>query len=105
MIVKCSLFFYCFTRLLILISFLTFLVFYLVKYFLAVLIFVEIKKNLSSVLNRDSFLTLRQSMIDMVLATELTKHFEHVNKFISIVTKSNSAVLDQVSYIGFDLVI
>ena len=37
-------------------------------------------------------------MIDMVLATELTKHFEHVNKFISIVTKSNSAVLDQVSF-------
>ena len=48
-------------------------------------------------------MTLRQSMIDMVLATELTKHFEHVNKFISIVTKSHSnaaaAVLDQVPFI------
>jgi len=53
--------------------------------------------NIFKNMPRDSFLTLRQSMIDMVLATELTKHFEHVNKFISIVTKSNSAVLDQES--------
>jgi len=55
------------------------------------------KANIFKNMPRDSFLTLRQSMIDMVLATELTKHFEHVNKFISIVTKSNSAVLDQES--------
>uniref|UniRef100_H2ZJ61 PDEase domain-containing protein n=1 Tax=Ciona savignyi TaxID=51511 RepID=H2ZJ61_CIOSA len=36
-------------------------------------------------------MTLRQSIIDMVLATELSKHFEHVNKFISIVTKNNNS--------------
>lgn len=55
------------------------------------------KSNIFKNMTKENFMTLRQSMIDMVLATELTKHFEHVNKFISIVTKShsNSAVLDQ----------
>ena len=38
-------------------------------------------------------------MIDMVLATELSKHFEHVNKFISVVTKNNNDNgVEQVSY-------
>lgn len=56
------------------------------------------KSNIFRNMPRENFMNLRQSMIDMVLATELTKHFEHVNKFISIVTKthsSQSAVLDQ----------
>jgi len=57
------------------------------------------ESNIFKNMPRENFMTLRQSMIDMVLATELTKHFEHVNKFISIVTKSHSnaaaAVLDQ----------
>uniref|UniRef100_A0A8C2CG74 Phosphodiesterase 8B n=1 Tax=Cyprinus carpio TaxID=7962 RepID=A0A8C2CG74_CYPCA len=30
---------------------------------------------------RNQFRTLRQAIIDMVLATEMTRHFEHVNKF------------------------
>lgn len=41
-------------------------------------------------------------MIDMVLATELSKHFEHVNKFISVVTKShNSNANEQVDVASF----
>uniref|UniRef100_A0A8C0GGJ2 Phosphodiesterase 8B n=1 Tax=Chelonoidis abingdonii TaxID=106734 RepID=A0A8C0GGJ2_CHEAB len=31
--------------------------------------------------------TLRQAIIDMVLATEMTKHFEHVNKFVNSINK------------------
>ena len=30
---------------------------------------------------------MRQSVIDMVLATEMTKHFEHLTKFINIFAK------------------
>ena len=40
----------------------------------------------------------------MVLATELSRHFEHVNKFVSIVTKSNSnntPINDQVSLVAY----
>ena len=30
---------------------------------------------------------LRQSVVDMVLATEMTKHFEHLSKFVNIFAK------------------
>uniref|UniRef100_A0A1I8IRR7 Phosphodiesterase n=1 Tax=Macrostomum lignano TaxID=282301 RepID=A0A1I8IRR7_9PLAT len=38
---------------------------------------INIFKNMS----REDYKTLRQSMIDIVLATEMAKHFEHVGKF------------------------
>lgn len=41
---------------------------------------VNIFKNLSSELYRD----VRQSVIDMVLATDMTKHFEHLAKFMNV---------------------
>ncbi len=31
---------------------------------------------------------MRQQIIDMVLATEMSKHFEHVNKFISAINQA-----------------
>ena len=34
-------------------------------------------------MNHEDYQTIRSNVIDMVLATELGKHFEHVNKFIS----------------------
>jgi hypothetical protein len=34
-------------------------------------------------LNLEEYQNVRANVIDMVLATELGKHFEHVNKFIS----------------------
>ncbi len=37
--------------------------------------------------HRDSFKLMRQSIIDMVLATEMSKHFVHVNKFQSVFSK------------------
>lgn len=36
---------------------------------------------------RNRYRTLRQAIIDMVLATEMTKHFEHVNKFVNSINK------------------
>ncbi|GAB1599374.1 high affinity cAMP-specific and IBMX-insensitive 3',5'-cyclic phosphodiesterase 8B-like isoform X2 [Argonauta hians] len=44
---------------------------------------VNIFKNLS----QDDFCSMRYSIIDMVLATEMTKHFEHVSKFNNCISK------------------
>ena len=30
-------------------------------------------------------MAMRQTMVDMVLATEMTKHFEHLNKFVGVI--------------------
>ncbi|GCB82792.1 hypothetical protein scyTo_0023869, partial [Scyliorhinus torazame] len=35
----------------------------------------------------NEYRTLRQAIIDMVLATEMTKHFEHINKFVNSINK------------------
>nr|XP_036276253.1 high affinity cAMP-specific and IBMX-insensitive 3',5'-cyclic phosphodiesterase 8A-like [Pipistrellus kuhlii] len=45
------------------------------------------KSNIFKNLERSVYRTLRQTIIDMVLATEMTKHFEHVNKFVNSVVK------------------
>ncbi|XP_036909436.1 high affinity cAMP-specific and IBMX-insensitive 3',5'-cyclic phosphodiesterase 8A isoform X2 [Sturnira hondurensis] len=45
------------------------------------------KCNIFKNMERNDYRTLRQAIIDMVLATEMTKHFEHVNKFINSVNK------------------
>lgn len=44
---------------------------------------VNIFKNLDS----QTYKVVRQSVIDMVLATEMTKHFEHLSKFVNVFTK------------------
>lgn len=41
---------------------------------------------------RNEYRTLRQAIIDMVLATEMTKHFEHVNKFVNSINKPIAAL-------------
>ncbi|KAM7048304.1 high affinity cAMP-specific and IBMX-insensitive 3',5'-cyclic phosphodiesterase 8A isoform 2-T2 [Molossus nigricans] len=45
------------------------------------------KCNIFKHMARNDYWTLRHTIIDMVLATEMTKHFEHVNKFINSVNK------------------
>ncbi|KAJ8261257.1 hypothetical protein COCON_G00169800 [Conger conger] len=50
------------------------------------------KCNIFKNLERTQFRTLRQSIIDMVLATEMTRHFEHVNKFVNSVNKPMTAM-------------
>ncbi|KAI5708649.1 hypothetical protein M8J76_000180 [Diaphorina citri] len=44
----------------------------------------EDRANIFKGLERDTYKVARQSIIDMVLATEMTKHFEHLAKFVSV---------------------
>ena len=39
--------------------------------------------NIFKNLTRDEYRVLRSIIIDMVLATEMSKHFEHLNKFLN----------------------
>ncbi|XP_052520219.1 high affinity cAMP-specific and IBMX-insensitive 3',5'-cyclic phosphodiesterase 8A-like [Budorcas taxicolor] len=50
------------------------------------------KCNIFKNMERNDYQTLRQGIIDMVLATEMTKHFEHVNKFVNIINKPLAAL-------------
>ncbi|KAM9820508.1 high affinity cAMP-specific and IBMX-insensitive 3',5'-cyclic phosphodiesterase 8B [Neosynchiropus ocellatus] len=45
------------------------------------------KSNIFKSMDRTQFRTLRQAIIDMVLATEMTRHFEHVSKFVNSINK------------------
>ncbi|XP_070256682.1 high affinity cAMP-specific and IBMX-insensitive 3',5'-cyclic phosphodiesterase 8A [Myotis yumanensis] len=47
----------------------------------------EDKSNIFKNVERSDYRTLRQAIIDMVLATEMTRHFEHINKFVNSVVK------------------
>uniref|UniRef100_A0A4X2LSX0 Phosphodiesterase n=1 Tax=Vombatus ursinus TaxID=29139 RepID=A0A4X2LSX0_VOMUR len=49
------------------------------------------KCNIFKNIDRTHYRTLRQAIIDMVLATEMTKHFEHVNKFVNSINKPMAA--------------
>uniref|UniRef100_A0A665VTF0 Phosphodiesterase n=1 Tax=Echeneis naucrates TaxID=173247 RepID=A0A665VTF0_ECHNA len=50
------------------------------------------KCNIFKNIERNEYRTLRQAIIDMVLATEMTKHFEHVNKFVNSINKPLAAL-------------
>ncbi|KAJ8343978.1 hypothetical protein SKAU_G00313070 [Synaphobranchus kaupii] len=50
------------------------------------------KCNIFKNMDRNEYRSLRQAIIDMVLATEMTKHFEHVNKFVNSINKPLAAV-------------
>uniref|UniRef100_A0A3Q3GP23 Phosphodiesterase n=1 Tax=Labrus bergylta TaxID=56723 RepID=A0A3Q3GP23_9LABR len=50
------------------------------------------KCNIFKYIERNEYRTLRQAIIDMVLATEMTKHFEHVNKFVNSINKPLAAL-------------
>uniref|UniRef100_T1IWR2 3',5'-cyclic-AMP phosphodiesterase n=1 Tax=Strigamia maritima TaxID=126957 RepID=T1IWR2_STRMM len=43
--------------------------------------------NIFANMDKDDYRTIRHSIIDMVLATEMTKHFEHLAKFVNSFTK------------------
>ncbi|XP_026320938.1 high affinity cAMP-specific and IBMX-insensitive 3',5'-cyclic phosphodiesterase 8 [Hyposmocoma kahamanoa] len=40
--------------------------------------------NIFKNLDRDTYKTVRHNVIDMILATEMTKHFEHLAKFVNV---------------------
>ena len=44
--------------------------------------------NIFQNLDRDSFKLIRQGIIDLVLATDMSKHFVHLNKFVCVFTNS-----------------
>lgn len=46
--------------------------------------------NIFKNLDRETFKEVRHSVVDMILATEMTKHFEHLTKFVNVFTKSLS---------------
>uniref|UniRef100_A0A3B3US57 Phosphodiesterase n=1 Tax=Poecilia latipinna TaxID=48699 RepID=A0A3B3US57_9TELE len=50
------------------------------------------KSNIFKHIERNEYRSLRQAVIDMVLATEMTKHFEHVNKFVNSINKPLAAL-------------
>ncbi|XP_009701542.1 PREDICTED: high affinity cAMP-specific and IBMX-insensitive 3',5'-cyclic phosphodiesterase 8A-like, partial [Cariama cristata] len=50
------------------------------------------KCNIFKNMERNEYRTLRQAIIDIVLATEMTKHFEHVNKFVNSINKPLAAL-------------
>ncbi|KAJ3605165.1 hypothetical protein NHX12_027215 [Muraenolepis orangiensis] len=50
------------------------------------------KSNIFRNIDRTQFRALRQAIIDMVLATEMTRHFEHVNKFVNSINKPMAAI-------------
>ncbi|XP_064618530.1 high affinity cAMP-specific and IBMX-insensitive 3',5'-cyclic phosphodiesterase 8B-like isoform X3 [Lineus longissimus] len=43
--------------------------------------------NIFKNLDRDDYRAIRQTIIDMVLATEMQKHFEHLSKFVNNIVK------------------
>lgn len=50
------------------------------------------KSDIFKNIDRNQFRTLRQAIIDMVLATEMTRHFEHVSKFVNSINKPMAAI-------------
>uniref|UniRef100_A0A8C4NWD3 Phosphodiesterase n=1 Tax=Dicentrarchus labrax TaxID=13489 RepID=A0A8C4NWD3_DICLA len=50
------------------------------------------KSNIFKNTDRNQYRTLRQAIIDMVLATEMTRHFEHVSKFVNSINKPMASV-------------
>lgn len=50
--------------------------------------------NIFRGLERDTYKVVRQNVVDMILATEMTKHFEHISKFVSVFNKPSVAIED-----------
>ncbi|XP_041369550.1 high affinity cAMP-specific and IBMX-insensitive 3',5'-cyclic phosphodiesterase 8B-like isoform X2 [Gigantopelta aegis] len=53
--------------------------------------------NIFKCLSRENYRTMRQFVIDMVLATEMKQHFEHLSKFVNSINKNCLRYDDDVS--------
>nr|XP_026490797.1 high affinity cAMP-specific and IBMX-insensitive 3',5'-cyclic phosphodiesterase 8 isoform X2 [Vanessa tameamea] len=54
--------------------------------------------NIFKNLDRDTYKSVRHNVIDMILATEMTKHFEHLAKFVNVFyAKSNGSKEDNMN--------
>ncbi|KAF7274331.1 hypothetical protein GWI33_013003 [Rhynchophorus ferrugineus] len=49
-------------------------------------------------LDRETYKLARHNVIDMILATEMTKHFEHLAKFVNVFCTRNSSELESDEY-------
>ncbi|XP_055517269.1 high affinity cAMP-specific and IBMX-insensitive 3',5'-cyclic phosphodiesterase 8A isoform X3 [Leucoraja erinacea] len=58
------------------------------------------KCNIFKNMERSDYRVLRKYIIDMILATEMTKHFEHVNKFMNCIVKPLSGFDDSAITVG-----
>ncbi|XP_068083282.1 high affinity cAMP-specific and IBMX-insensitive 3',5'-cyclic phosphodiesterase 8 isoform X2 [Anabrus simplex] len=59
--------------------------------------------NIFKGLERDVYKVARQNVIDMILATEMTRHFEHLAKFVNVFSKSMVRDDDPNMEVGSDL--
>ncbi|KAK7081658.1 High affinity cAMP-specific and IBMX-insensitive 3',5'-cyclic phosphodiesterase 8B, partial [Halocaridina rubra] len=51
--------------------------------------------NIYKTLDRDTYKHVRKSIIDMVLATDMTKHFEHLSKFVNMSASGKTPIKDE----------
>ncbi|XP_046839140.1 high affinity cAMP-specific and IBMX-insensitive 3',5'-cyclic phosphodiesterase 8A-like isoform X2 [Xenia sp. Carnegie-2017] len=56
--------------------------------------------NIFRGLRPDDYRALRQSIIDMVMATEMTRHFEHLSKFVNSINKRRTSSIGEVTPVG-----
>lgn len=54
------------------------------------------RSNIFKGLDMDEFRSIRQAIIDMVMATEMTRHFEHLSKFVNSINKRRTSSMDEV---------
>ncbi|XP_022106802.1 high affinity cAMP-specific and IBMX-insensitive 3',5'-cyclic phosphodiesterase 8B-like [Acanthaster planci] len=47
----------------------------------------EDRCNIFKELDREDYRAMRHTIVDMILATEMTKHFEHLSKFVNCINK------------------
>ena len=55
--------------------------------------------NIFKNLTREEYRAVRSVIIDMVLATEMSKHFEHLNKFMNKFNDEKAPVSVKVSFL------
>lgn len=51
------------------------------------------KVNIFKNLDRETYKLVRSIIVDMILATEMTRHFEHLAKFVSIFGAENEVII------------
>ena len=59
----------------------------------------DLSLSIKYMFRRETFRVLRQAIIDMVLATEMMKHFEHLNKFVNSIVKLTQKAEDTSSLV------
>ncbi|KAK9871913.1 hypothetical protein WA026_015161 [Henosepilachna vigintioctopunctata] len=59
--------------------------------------------NIFKNLDRDTYKMVRHSIIDMILATEMTKHFEHLAKFVNVFRTQGEEDDESMDYVSIAL--